>query len=38
MNASQTLLQPAHVEEIIAVAGQAEPKLTTIMKGVVERL
>ncbi len=31
-------LQPASVEAIIAVAGSAEPKLTAIMKGVVERL
>jgi purine-nucleoside phosphorylase len=31
-------LQPARVEEIIAVAGSTEPKLTAIMKGVVERL
>ncbi len=31
-------LQPARVEEIIAVAGEAEPRLTTIMRGVVERL
>jgi purine-nucleoside phosphorylase len=31
-------LQPARVEEIIAVAAQTEPKLTAIMKGVVERL
>ncbi len=31
-------LQPAVVEEIIAVAGKTEPKLTAIMKGVVERL
>ncbi|MEW6510455.1 MAG: purine-nucleoside phosphorylase [Bacteroidota bacterium] len=31
-------LQPAHVEEIIAVAAGTEPKLTAIMKGVVERL
>jgi purine-nucleoside phosphorylase len=31
-------LQPAKVEEIIAVAGSTEPKLTAIMKGVVERL
>ncbi len=31
-------LQPAKVEEIIAVANAAEPKLTAIMKGVVERL
>jgi purine-nucleoside phosphorylase len=31
-------LQPAKVEEIIAVAGATEPKLTAIMKGVVERL
>lgn len=31
-------LQPASVEEIIAVAGQAEPKLTAVMKGVVERI
>jgi purine-nucleoside phosphorylase len=31
-------LQPAKVEEIIAVAGKTEPKLTAVMKGVVERL
>jgi purine-nucleoside phosphorylase len=31
-------LQPANVEEIIAVANATEPKLTTVMKGVVERL
>ena len=31
-------LQPAKVEEIIAVAAKTEPKLTAIMKGVVERL
>ncbi|MCK5574006.1 MAG: purine-nucleoside phosphorylase [Bacteroidetes bacterium] len=31
-------LQPANVDEIIAVAMAAEPKLTTIMRGVVERL
>lgn len=31
-------LQPANVDEIIAVAGATEPKLTAIMKGVVERL
>jgi purine-nucleoside phosphorylase len=31
-------LQPANVEEIIAVANSAEPRLTAIMKGVVERL
>jgi len=31
-------LQPARVEEIIAVANAAEPKLTAIMKGVVERV
>jgi purine-nucleoside phosphorylase len=31
-------LQPAKVEEIIAVANETEPKLTAIMKGVVERL
>lgn len=31
-------LQPANVAEIIAVANETEPKLTTIMKGVVERL
>jgi purine-nucleoside phosphorylase len=31
-------LQPAIVEEIIAVAGKTEPKLTAIMKGVVEKL
>ncbi len=31
-------LQPAKVEDIIAVANATEPKLTAIMKGVVERL
>lgn len=31
-------LVPAKVEEIIAVAGATEPKLTAIMKGVVARL
>ncbi len=31
-------LQPADVQEIIAVAGRTEPQLTAIMKGVVERL
>jgi purine-nucleoside phosphorylase len=31
-------LKPAKVEEIIAVAGETEPKLTAIMKGVVARL
>jgi purine-nucleoside phosphorylase len=31
-------LQPANVAEIIAVANEAEPKLTRIMKGVVELL
>jgi purine-nucleoside phosphorylase len=31
-------LQPANVAEIIAVANETEPKLTTIMKGVVESL
>jgi purine-nucleoside phosphorylase len=31
-------LQPANVEEIIAVASNTEPKLTAIMKGVVEKL
>ncbi len=31
-------LQPANVEEIIAVAMNAEPKLTDIMKGVVDKL
>lgn len=31
-------LQPANVQEIIAVAGETEPKLTAIMKGVIERL
>ncbi len=31
-------LEPANVEEIIAVASSTEPKLTAIMKGVVERL
>jgi purine-nucleoside phosphorylase len=31
-------LKPANVQEIIAVASKAEPKLTAIMKGVVEKL
>jgi purine-nucleoside phosphorylase len=31
-------LQAAHVEEIIAVAAQTEPRLTAIMKGVVQKL
>ncbi len=31
-------LQPAKVEDIIAVANAAEPRLTAVMKGVVERL
>lgn len=31
-------LQPANVEEIIAVANRTEPQLTAIMKGVVERM
>jgi purine-nucleoside phosphorylase len=31
-------LQPANVQEIIQVAADTEPKLTAIMKGVVERL
>ncbi len=31
-------LQPANVDEIIAVAAQTEPKLTAIMKGVVEHV
>jgi purine-nucleoside phosphorylase len=31
-------LQPAKVEEVIAIANESEPKLTAIMKGVVERL
>jgi purine-nucleoside phosphorylase len=31
-------LRPAKVEEIIAVATRAEPKLTEIMKGLVEKL
>ena len=31
-------LQPANVEDIIAVANHTEPSLTAIMKGVVERL
>jgi purine-nucleoside phosphorylase len=31
-------LQPANVDEIIAVARQTEPKLTAIMRGVVEKL
>lgn len=31
-------LQPANVDEIIAVATKTEPKLTAIMKGVIEQL
>jgi purine-nucleoside phosphorylase len=31
-------LQPASVEEIIAVAAAAEPKLTAVMKGVIAKL
>jgi purine-nucleoside phosphorylase len=31
-------LQPANVEEIIAVAAKTEPQLTTVMKGVIEKL
>ena len=31
-------LEPANVEEIIAVAGRTEPKLTAIMKGVIQLL
>lgn len=31
-------LKPANVQEIIAVASKTEPKLTAIMKGVVEKL
>jgi purine-nucleoside phosphorylase len=31
-------LQPANVSEIIAVASEAEPRLTAVMKGVVARL
>ncbi len=31
-------LQPANVQEIIAVAAETEPKLTAVMKGVIERL
>jgi purine-nucleoside phosphorylase len=31
-------LQPANVEEIIRVAANTEPRLTAIMKGVIERL
>lgn len=31
-------LQPANVQEIIAVAAKTEPRLTAIMKGVVEKL
>ncbi len=31
-------LEPANVDEIIAVANATEPKLTAIMRGVVERL
>ena len=31
-------LQPANVDEIIAVAMATEPKLTAVMKGVITRL
>jgi purine-nucleoside phosphorylase len=31
-------LAPAHLEEIIAVANRAEPKLTRLVRGVLERL
>jgi purine-nucleoside phosphorylase len=31
-------LEPASVEEIIAVAGRAEPRLTTLVRGVLERM
>jgi purine-nucleoside phosphorylase len=31
-------LQPANLDEIIAVAARTEPKLTSIMKGVVEQM
>jgi purine-nucleoside phosphorylase len=31
-------LQPAHVEQIIAVAVRAEPNLTAIVAGVLQRL
>jgi purine-nucleoside phosphorylase len=31
-------LKPAHVEEIIRVAGEAEPKLNRLVKGVLRRL
>jgi purine-nucleoside phosphorylase len=31
-------LEPATVEEIIAVASRAEPQLTTLVRGVLERL
>ena len=29
-------LKPANVEEIIAIAGEAEPKLTSLVMGVLE--
>jgi purine-nucleoside phosphorylase len=31
-------LKPARIEEIVAVANQAEPKLTTIVEAVIERI
>lgn len=31
-------LQPARLEDILAVAGRAEPALTTLVQGIVERL
>jgi purine-nucleoside phosphorylase len=31
-------LEPATVEKIIAIANRAEPHLTTVVRGVLERL
>ncbi|NND71532.1 MAG: purine-nucleoside phosphorylase [Rhodothermales bacterium] len=31
-------LEPVSIEDVLAAAGEAEPKLTTIMKGIVARL
>jgi purine-nucleoside phosphorylase len=31
-------LEPASFEKILAVAGDAEPKLTALVRGVLERL
>ena len=32
------VLEPASLEKILAVASRAEPKLTTLVRGVLERM